>query len=473
MITNESFQFLKDVLTIIKPSSEDKEKKKNVFNEIRKILGEKLEDYGLKPEISLQGSIAKDTWLLTEPEIDIFLIFPENTSKEELKEKIFPLIKESLSGFLPQTKYSEHPYITFTYKGFTIDIVPAIKKESEDIKTAVDRTPLHTNYIVKKVDEKQKDEIRLLKKFARTIGVYGAEISVQGFSGYLLELLVIHYNSFLETIKAAAKWRKPVIIDVEKHYSEKDYDKLKNIFKNNPLIVIDPVDPKRNVAAAVSNSKFNEFIMASRLFLKKPSKYYFIPKEIDRGFVRRIVSLMEPYYMNVLIVDIRLNKELPPDTIWGEIKRSMNNIRKILEKEKFTPIRCDCWSNEKNWGVIACLLESIIRPEITKAEGPPIKNEVHALNFLEKYIYKPGSGPWIDGDRLYSMKQLKITNAIHLLEETKKSFLISDLKDSSTNITLLSWYPEILSEEPGTWILEFIWGKPRWLIPYYMTILEK
>ncbi len=42
-----------------------------------------------------------------------------------------------------------------------------------------------------------------------------------------------------------------------------------NLF-TEPLIVVDPVDPHRNVAAALSLQTLSEFVVASRNYLEKP-----------------------------------------------------------------------------------------------------------------------------------------------------------------------------------------------------------
>jgi len=43
-----------------------------------------------------------------------------------------------------------------------------------------------------------------LKQFMKGIGVYGSELRRRGFSGYLTELLVINYGSFLGVLKEAS-----------------------------------------------------------------------------------------------------------------------------------------------------------------------------------------------------------------------------------------------------------------------------
>ena len=46
-----------------------------------------------------------------------------------------------------------------------------------------------------------KGEVRMLKKFFLQIGVYGAEIAKEGFSGYVSEVLISYFGSFEKTIK--------------------------------------------------------------------------------------------------------------------------------------------------------------------------------------------------------------------------------------------------------------------------------
>ena len=40
------------------------------------------------------------------------------------------------------------------------------------------------------------------------VGVYGAEIRVGGFSGYLCELLTLSFGSFTDILKAVSDWKE-------------------------------------------------------------------------------------------------------------------------------------------------------------------------------------------------------------------------------------------------------------------------
>ena len=159
-----------------------------------------------------------------------------------------------------------------------VNIVPCFKVKVGKWISATDRTPFHTDYIKSYLDDNLVKEVRLLKRFMKGINVYGAEIKVGGFSGYLCELLVLNYGSFLNVLSSVSNWKKRTIIDYEGHY--KGNNKIKEKFVE-PLIIVDPVDKERNVAAAVRKERYNDFVAASRAFLKSPHLNFFYPPETE------------------------------------------------------------------------------------------------------------------------------------------------------------------------------------------------
>jgi len=49
-----------------------------------------------------------------------------------------------------------------------VDIVPSVEAaEGDALTTTVDRTPLHTKYIRKALNDNGKDEVRMLKQFVK------------------------------------------------------------------------------------------------------------------------------------------------------------------------------------------------------------------------------------------------------------------------------------------------------------------
>ena len=96
---------------------------------------------------------------------------------------------------------------------------------------------------------------------------------------------------------------------------------------------MDPIDPKRNLGTAISVENFGKFVLAARTFLKKPSIEFFIRQE--SGGTANIFSEIYP---NILVVSFNY-RELSPDVIWGQLKKSMNAISKQLTLGGFDVIR--------------------------------------------------------------------------------------------------------------------------------------
>ena len=86
-----------------------------------------------------------------------------------------------------------------------VNIVPCYKVALGEWKSAADRSPYHTKYIISKLDDRLRLEARLFKKFVKASRVYGAEVRVQGFSGYVCEVLILKYGSFQSVLEVACK----------------------------------------------------------------------------------------------------------------------------------------------------------------------------------------------------------------------------------------------------------------------------
>ncbi|HET7405165.1 MAG TPA: nucleotidyltransferase domain-containing protein, partial [Candidatus Bathyarchaeia archaeon] len=139
--------------------------------------------------VTLQGSFARDTWLRGETDIDIFIRFPTTMDRKEWIDNALLSIKKHLSQYHIIERYAEHPFLEFHVDGIRVNIVPCYDVSQGAWKSATDRTPYHTEYMKRNLTGDLRREARLLKKFAKAIGVYGAEIEVGGFSGMLVDTL--------------------------------------------------------------------------------------------------------------------------------------------------------------------------------------------------------------------------------------------------------------------------------------------
>jgi len=80
--------------------------------------------------------------------------------------------------------------------GILFEFIPVVTiHKASDAQNITDISPLHVAWVNKHIG-KLRNDIRLAKLFCKAQGLYGAESHIRGFSGYLLELLVIAYGGF-------------------------------------------------------------------------------------------------------------------------------------------------------------------------------------------------------------------------------------------------------------------------------------
>jgi len=268
------------VLKKITPTPEEYRKVEALSRHVEQKVLEACQQQAVNAVVRIEGSIAKDTWLKENPDIDLFIRLPTTVSREKLGEVGLNIAKVAAHGATKIIEcYAEHPYLEVLIDELRVDIVPCYDANPGEWQSATDRTPYHTDYIKQHLTLKMREEVRLLKQFLQGIGVYGAEIKIGGFSGYLCELLILTYGSFIQTVQAFADYSKRVVIDPEHHFLGKENEVVSLFFE--PLVVVDPVDKARNVASAVQAEKLYTFIGAARAFLQSPSEgFFFAPKSL-------------------------------------------------------------------------------------------------------------------------------------------------------------------------------------------------
>ncbi|MGA2675302.1 MAG: CCA tRNA nucleotidyltransferase [Methanobacterium sp.] len=407
----------KKILEEIKPSKSEINNVKSLSNKLICILNQFAMDENINAETVLVGSVAKNTWF-GKADIDLFIKFPLNTSPNYLKEKGLRLGYECIKRMNGEyeCRYASHPYITGLIDDYEIDFVPCYDiKHSGELKSAVDRTIPHTKYIKKNLNPKQADEVILLKRFMKSIGTYGSEFKVSGFAGYLCELLILYYNSFEQVLKSAStEWKPGYYIDLM------DYDTI-SLF-NEPLIVVDPVDKNRNVAAAVSLQKMSEFVAASRNFLKEPSASYFDSKEVNVD-LNIIKNEFTKRGTKTLLLTFK-TPDVPIDALYPQIKKTENSIINLMERKGFKIFGSDSWSDDAELVIILLEFSVWKLPEIKKHLGP----QLWFKDYQEKYLKKYKDKVWIEGDRWVAAVERDYPKAEFLLKVSLTNVKIGYLR---------------------------------------------
>ena len=275
-----------EILERITPKKEDRAKIEALAKELEQKVASACAEQGIKATVRVEGSVAKDTWLKEEPDVDIFMRLPATIPRKALDEVSLEIARKATKGSKQIERFAEHPYLEAFVDGIRVNIVPCYAVKRGEWLSATDRTPFHTDYVKNRLNETLRNEVRLLKKFMQGIKVYGAEIKTGGFSGYLCELLILHYKSFTETLHAFAQCAQRMVIDIGGYYAGREKE-LQLLFAE-PLVIIDPVDRGRNVASAVQPQKLHTLIGAARAFLKTPSTEFFYPPKTKALSAKRL-----------------------------------------------------------------------------------------------------------------------------------------------------------------------------------------
>jgi len=463
-------KILRQVSKRITPGPSERARILKIAEDMRLKVSAVASSAGLEADVTLDGSVAKDTWLSGEADVDIFMRVSPELTREELETRCLEVAREAAISYVE--RYAEHPYVETTIEGVRVNIVPCFKIEQGKWKSATDRTPFHTEYMKARLDERLKSEVRLTKKFAKGIGVYGAEIKVRGFSGMLCETLTLNYRSFQELLKAAAAWRRGQLIDVERFYEGLDSG-IPDLFPE-PLVVVDPVDRGRNVAAAVAEDKMWLLVAASRRFLQQPKLSFFYPPSVRALTARQLAGRLARRGSDMIFVQFG-RVEAVVDVLWSQLYKTENSLRNLLRANGFQVLRTASWSDEKRCNIIVLEVDRRMISPVVRHLGPPVLRSVESQRFLEKYVGSPEavSGPRVEDGRWVVEKKRRHTDA--------KSLVRASLRDGGKTIGVANKISPVLREnfrvlvnkeitdlckkhrDLSLFLTDYLLGRPTWL----------
>lgn len=420
--SRERFNALvKEVLSNVKPSKSEIDDAKFAINEV---MGRLMKVTPKDVEILLAGSTARGTQIKGKSDIDIFLLFPRKTKESVIEKQGLEIAKKIVNRKKNEShvvKYAEHPYTRVFLKDMNIDvdIVPAYKiKDATERGTAVDRTQLHNEFVNSNLTEKQRDDVRILKAFLKYHNIYGAEARVEGFSGYLCELLVHNYGSFLNVVTNIANIKLPLIIKSLKSKSKDvaDPTSLLKLFGKN-FIVVDPTDSNRNVAANVSDESLFRFAIISRRLLRSPdNKTFYGEHQSDIYSERKLLGLKDTVGTNLYALHFEV-PEIADDIIWQQLRKTRLRLHEMLKDNGFAPV-ISLQNTEGKDAVIGFFISNT-HVYTTKITGPGLEMGEAVERFLKSH--KDSLLTTIDGDRIYVIEKAKYSDP----EKIIRAFLVS------------------------------------------------
>lgn len=388
-----------EVLKEIRPSPSQNRKVEAVVEELSEKVVQEARKLRAHVEPMLVGSVAKGTHL-RDPDIDLFMLFPESTPLDQLKESGLEIGRRIIGG---REHYAQHPYVRGLYKGFQVDLVPCFRiRDTRKKMSAVDRTPFHTEFIKKNLRKEMADEVRLLKRFMKGVECYGAEAKVQGFSGYLCELLIMRFRSFRAVLEAASQWTVGVALELP-GYPGNEFPE--------PMTFVDPVDPSRNVASAVAPETLLRFILASREYLASPDRKFFFPAAREVWSADRIKEVAGPRVNNLISLTFQ-KLDLIDDVVYPQLRKSLSAITALLERADFEVEKTSIHVDDMTHLLVE--LSAISLPKDRRHRGPPVNSE-NVKEFLAKWNSLGTSTPYTESGRWYVMARREYDRADELL----------------------------------------------------------
>ena len=373
---NEIFS---EVLSKVKPEKRYIDNFMSEVNRVTSWINIATRTEGVVAECSKGGSVAKGTFLKGDHDVDLFVKFSHDYKTNELSkylEKIIELVSKKLN-FKYKLVYGSRDYFQFIYRDITFEVVPVLKifniKEAQNI---TDASPLHVTYLRKQIAKHPTlpDEIRLAKQFCKSAGVYGAESYIKGLSGHSLDLLITFYGSFINFVSSTKYWQEKFVIDVD----NKLKDPLKELNPSktkSPIILIDPIDNKRNATAALSKEKYNILRIRAQEFIENPSIDFFRIEKMDVKKVKEKYKKEWSIFLNVTPI---VNKS--KDVQGTAILKAQEFIYKNLKKNDFNII-------EKGFDFehIYFIIKKEELSDHVIHKGPPKKKRNACKEFIAKH----------------------------------------------------------------------------------------
>ncbi len=338
------------------------------------------------------GSAARETFVNGRLDIDLFLLYPPDTPREVLEREGLALGGAVLER--TERRYAEHPYVRGEFSGFRVEAVPgyAIDDPSKPI-SAVDRTPFHHAYLSVRQTPEMKDQVRLTKQFLRTLGLMGSDVRTGGFSGYLVELLMLEFGTLDGLLRAARDWPIPVRVGA----SSVDPRRLPG---EVALVLIDPVDPGRNVSSALTRQSLGVFILAAREYLRAPSARWFEPPPPRELSPDAAAARVARRGTTVAVVEMSRPANVVDDTLYPQLRKAERALRDALERAEFTVVGTATAADADRL-VIAVEVASATLPAVVAREGPPPGLD-RSSGFLERWDQRRDDavlqGPYVAPD---------------------------------------------------------------------------
>ncbi|MFW9845240.1 MAG: hypothetical protein ACFFD6_00715 [Candidatus Thorarchaeota archaeon] len=441
------------ILSEITPTDEEIRRQASVISALR----ERLVANSSFPYLSIapQGSTGKkQTQLRGASDIDLFVILSQDEysktlllSSKKRRRAINSLMDSMVEDwFIPALKglnpnsmrktYSQHPYLSLEFEGFDVDVVSCFYVRPDDLIengpiTAVDRTIHHTEYVATHI-ENYRDDVRILKSFVRANHAYADRCAVgrMGFTGYSLELLVIHKLGVDSAIRA--------IMDLDLvsldpfHRVEKELRK-KPAFRDDHIFIMDPTDPWRNVASSFDERAFSILRAKAKQLIKFSKKQNSsLILDLLREKPIPITPVPEWFEKHCIVFEYESDGSSHYTILRDKLYRIALKIVKELKHEptgepRFGEALMELFFENRRYA-LGFLVENPSIEDTYERKGPPVSLREASSNFRAAHtnVYEKEGHLWANVARRWTVAEKLITS---FLEESK----IRGIKKSNTS----------------------------------------
>ncbi|MGV8151536.1 MAG: SMODS domain-containing nucleotidyltransferase [Candidatus Nanoarchaeia archaeon] len=377
-------EVLESELLNIKPSGEDLDAINRVLKEFLIEVKQKIKTKKINASVFVGGSLAKKTIIKKqEYDVDIFVRF--NKKYEDIALELENILKSTKYSKKIKKIHGSRDYFQINEKNIILEVIPTLEiKKPSEAKNITDLSYFHVGF-VKKCIEKNKNlalEIMLAKAFMHAQNLYGAESYIHGFSGYSLELLIIHYRTFERFLREAAKLKdEKIIIDYLGIYkNKKDILREMNESKiQGPIILVDPTYKERNALAGLNNETFLKFKKEAQEFLNNPSRDFFKKKTVYDSIKNK---------KGLIKISVKSSKQ-KGDIAGSKIKKFFGFFVYSLKREFDIKLAEFEYNEKENIGYYYFILENkkpeiIIGPEVTDIENLLRFKKMHKDAFIKE-----------------------------------------------------------------------------------------
>ncbi|MBN1274668.1 nucleotidyltransferase domain-containing protein [Candidatus Woesearchaeota archaeon] len=340
------------------------------------LLNSLLDAAKIGAEAMLGGSYAKDTYLEGDHDIDVFVRFEEKYKDEEMPD-LLSLAISGLGGV--RRVHGSRDYFQLEKDGFSFEVVPVLKiARAEEARNVTDISPLHVAHVKQAIAKRPvlAGDIRLAKLFCKAAKVYGAESYINGFSGHVLDTLVLHYGGFQALVEAASSWGEHEFIDPAGERGDAGF--LNPAKRQSPLILLDPLQPERNAAAALSKERYDRFRHAAKGFLARPDESYFTPIP----FTKEEVTERHPGKPALCYALTPLQGS--KDVVGTKLLKAHQHLIKRARAEGFSIID-EAFEFSGDEAFAAVIVEQEPLPATMEREGPPVSVRKDVDRFREAH----------------------------------------------------------------------------------------